>query len=368
MGGSVPGLQTVGQSQVPGAPTLGGVGQAAQNVPNLQNSIGGLSFGGLPQLPQNYQGFNQDAANAFFNNSAGLLNQQFNRDQQALDQKLANQGLQAGSAAFGDQYNQFLTNKNQQFGNLANQAVLFGGQDASRQIADQLALRGQGTGEQQALFNAGLTQGNFGNQAALSQFGLGTTARDQALQNQLLGNDVLSQQYGLQNQQFGNQMNAANFNNAARNQAFNEVGAQRGTQFNELASLLGLQQVQPPQLNNFAAPGSVNAIDPYALQQQGLQSNYQAQAGNNASKKGSLANLGGTLGGAAISHYSDRRLKTRIQKIGRYKGYNVYLWAWNTIAESLGLKGYGLGVMADEVPLPFVNLNGEYLTVDYGAL
>lgn len=367
VGSSVPGLQTIGQSQNPQAPTLGSVGVAAQNTPNLQQSIGGLNFGNAAPLPQNYQGFNQNAANAFYNNSAGLLNQQFNRDQGALDQKLANQGLQSGGAAYNDQYNQFLTNKNQQFGNLANQAVMFGGQDASRQLADQLALRGQGTNEAQALFGAGLTQGNFGNQAALSQFGLGSTQRDQQLQNQMLGNETASQQFGLQNQQLSNQMNLANQNNAARGQAFGEAGNQQSAQFNQLASLLGLQQVQAPQLSNFYAPGQVNAGNAYGLQQASLNNTYNQQSQNASSKKGSSAELAGTIGAAALM-FSDSRLKRAITKIGRYKSHNIYLWAWNKTAEKLGLKGFGLGVLAEEVPIYLVSLKNGYLAVDYGAL
>jgi hypothetical protein len=411
-GSQAPGLQTVSQSQIPGVPQLGQVGVAPQQVPGLQTSvqglnglqtpqlqqqIGGLNFGGAAPLPQNYQGFNQNAANAFYNNSAGLLNQQFNRDQNALDQKLANQGLQAGSAAFGDQYNQFLTNKNQQFGNLANQAVMFGGQDASRQLSDMLNLRGAGTNEAQAQFNAGLTQGSFGNQAALSQagvqnqnalsqfgaglqqgqfgnqaqldqFGLGTTAQGQALQNQLLGNQAIQQQYGMQNQQLQNQQSVAAQNNALRGQAFNEAGTARDQQFNQLAALLGLNQVQTPQLNGFYTPGQVDAGGAYALQQAGLQNNYNQQANNAGSKKGSTANLAGTLGGAAITKFSDSRLKKNITKIGSYKGHNVYFWTWNKIAETLGLKGHSLGVLAEEVPIWLVGMKDGYLAVDYGAL
>jgi hypothetical protein len=419
VGNNVPGLQTVSQSQVPLAPQLNNIGITPQSVPGLQTSIpglgdlqnptlqrsiGNLDFSGANPLPKNYQGFNQDAANAFYNNSSGLLNQQFSRDQNALDQKLANQGLQSGGAAYNDQINQFLTNKNQTFSNLANQAVLYGGQDASRQLSDMLNLRGAGTNEAQAQFGAGLTQGNFGNQAALSQadannanqqaifnaqataagfgnqaqtqqFGLGTTAYNQALQNQLFGNDVIQQGYQNQNQQFANQNTAAGQANATRGQAFNEAGTQQNAQFNQLASLLGLQQVQTPQLSSFSPPGSINAIDPYALQQSAQQSNYNTQAGNAGSKKGSMANLGGTLGGAIIQNpgslsqiFSDRRLKSAIQKIGRYKSYNVYLWVWNKAAEKLGLNGFGLGVLADEVPIYFVSMKNGYLAVDYGAL
>lgn len=371
VGSSVPGLQTVGMAQSPQAPQLGQVGVGAQNVPGLQTSVGGLNFGGAAPLPQNYQGFNKDAASAFFNNSAGLMNQQFDRDQTALQQRLANQGLQDNSAAGADQYNQFNTNKNQAFGNLANQATIFGGQDASRQLSDMLNLRGAGTQEAQAQFNAGLNQGNFGNQAQLQQFGLGSQARDQQLQNQVLGNEVQQQQFGLQNQQLQNQMNLAGQNNATRGQAFNEAGAQRDAQFNQLASLLGLQQVQSPQLNNFFAPGQVNATDAYGLQQQSQQNTYNQQSQNASSKKGSSANLAGTLGSAALMagmFMSDRELKRNIVRIGKYKAYNVYLWVWNKAAEQFGLKGCAIGVLANEVPMWAVGLRDGYLAVDYGAL
>lgn len=47
--------------------------------------------------------------------------------------------------------------------------------------------------------------------------------------------------------------------------------------------------------------------------------------------------------------FSDRRLKKNIKKVFKYKGWNIYRWTWNNIAEDLGLSGKSIGVLADEV-------------------
>jgi hypothetical protein len=49
--------------------------------------------------------------------------------------------------------------------------------------------------------------------------------------------------------------------------------ANRATQFNELASLLGLNQVAQPGLQNFFAPGNTDVMGGFALNQQGQQNN-----------------------------------------------------------------------------------------------
>jgi hypothetical protein len=90
-------------------------------------------------------------------------------------------------------------------------------------------------------------------------------------------------------------------------------------------------------------------------------------------------NLGQSLLGAASSAAgafaaSDRRLKTAIEKIGQLiDGLGIYRW---TYRDDMGVslpKGQHVGVMADEVAIlrPWALgplLNGEYATVNYGAL
>jgi hypothetical protein len=194
----------------------GGIDQLIQNPLNTQ---------GLPGLPQNFDAYRSDTERAFYDRSAGLLNEQFGRDEENLRQTLANQGLQSGGQAFGQEFGQFNQRRGETFSNLARDAVLYGGQEASRSLAGQSGLR-----------------------------------------SQLLG----------------------------------ERGSMRSNQFNELASLLGLQQVQQPGLQNFFAPGQAGVMDAYGLQQSALQNNFNAMSGRNASAKGAGAGLAGTLGSAFI--------------------------------------------------------------------
>ena len=76
---------------------------------------------------------------------------------------------------------------------------------------------------------------------------------------------------------------------------------------------------------------------------QAQQVSQQQQFGNLAG----IANLGIAAYGAGM--FSDRRLKKNITKIGEHKGFNIYSWTWNIVAEKMGLAGSTVGVMADEV-------------------
>ncbi len=202
------------------------LGAAQSAVPGIQGLVNQpLSTQGLPNVPTDFNAFNEDISQQFFDRSSSLLDEQFGLDEERLRQRLANQGLQTGGEAFDTELGLFNQRRGETFGNLARDATLFGGQEASRALQAQAGLR---------------------------------------------------------------------------NTAFGERGAVRGNQFNELAALLGLQQVQPPGLQNFFGPSSVNAVDPFALQAQGLQNNFNTISNNNAATKGAGADLLGTLGGAFI--------------------------------------------------------------------
>lgn len=407
----IPGIQTLAPGALPGVPDLSTPGVAAPggvdlettlqglgplSTPDLASSIPGLDLSGATELPGDLGAFRSEQERAFFDRASGILGEQFGRDEDQLRQRLADQGLQVGGEAFGQELGLFNQRRGETFENLARDAVRFGGQETSRALSDALASRGQGVNESLASFNAGLTQGQFGNQAnlagtdianqnALQQFQAALAGgqfanqgelagfdveqqiRNANLQNQLLGNDAATQQFGLGTQAAQNELARLGTNNAARTQLFNETAAARGTQFNELASRLGLQQTAVPQLQNFFGPGQINAVDPFALQAQGLQSNFNTQANNSAAKKGSMADLGATLGAAGIAA-SDRRLKDNIVQIGVYRDTPIYCFTWNTRAEKLGLHGASIGVMADEVDPRYVTERDGYLAVDYGAL
>lgn len=73
-----------------------------------------------------------------------------------------------------------------------------------------------------------------------------------------------------------------------------QAGAfQRQIPFNEIASLLGLQQVQMPQLNNFYQPRGADFMGAQALRQQQLNNNYQSQMGLYGNMMEGLFGLGG---------------------------------------------------------------------------
>jgi len=262
--------------------------QGGGNVPNL-NLQRGLDTQGLSQLPQNADIFRDDVTNAAFQRAQGLLNPQFQDQERALRQRLANQGLPQSSEAFDRELTRFERNRGEALNNAALDAVLFGGQEASRALGDRLNLRGQGFGERQAL-------GEFGNNAALQQFAGQFDTRNARIEDQVRDLDLFNTA-GLQNFQLGqqnlaNQLAAKNFANTARTQGLNEQGQIRGNQFNELAALLGLQQVQAPQLQNFFGPGQVDVTGAFGLQQQGQLANFQAQQAQRAAGLGGLAGLG----------------------------------------------------------------------------
>ena len=103
-----------------------------------------------------------------------------------------------------------------------------------------------------------------------------------------------------------------------------------------------------------------------------IQNQYNTKAANQASKKGGVTDLAGTLGAAGIgAAFSDARLKDDIQEIGKVDGHMIYKWRWNDAAADLGLTGEGSGVLAQDVekyaPEAVVERNG-YKAVNYGAL
>ncbi len=74
----------------------------------------------------------------------------------------------------------------------------------------------------------------------------------------------------------------------------------RATQFNELASLLGLQQVSQPGLNNFFTPGRTDTAAGFALNQQGQIANAEAGSGITSGILSGLFGLGAAQIGRPI--------------------------------------------------------------------
>lgn len=101
----------------------------------------------------------------------------------------------------------------------------------------------------------------------------------------------------------------------------------------------------------------------------GSQTNaYNAQQQANASAQGGIGQLAGMVGTAAISKYSDRRLKQKIVQVGEDpRGFGIYEFAYRHSPD----RRYR-GVMADEVVqvMPKAVIYGEdgFARVNYGLL
>jgi uncharacterized protein YqgQ len=258
-------------------------------------------------------------------------------------------------------YNHELELQGRQENDARMQATLAGSQEQQRLFQDAMASRQQGIGEAQA-------QGNFYNDAAGNTFSQGLAAGQ-------FGNEAQAQRFG-QNQaqgQFYNQaqeslfnrgLASSQFSNQARQQALQEADYFKNQPLNMLNALRTGNQVQMPQFQNVSTGAQIQAAPIYQA---------TADSGDYAMKQyqermksfGSMLSGLGTLGGAAITKFSDRRLKTDIQAIGRRHGLTEYSfrYLWSKLPE--------IGFMADEVeklyPNAILNIAG-YKAVNYGLI
>ena len=105
----------------------------------------------------------------------------------------------------------------------------------------------------------------------------------------------------------------------------------------------------------------------------------QGQIASGQTMQQGYQNIGSNIMGIAglgISAYdagmfSDRRLKENIKKIGIYKGFNIYSWDWNIVANKMGLLGSTIGCMADEIYTEVkeaVSIKNMFMFVNYSKI
>lgn len=113
-------------------------------------------------------------------------------------------------------------------------------------------------------------------------------------------------------------------------------------QMSGLGGLAGLSSYAPQIAQQTGAIGTTLG--------QGQIAAAQAQQAGTQQAGSSLMGLG-SLGIAAYGAgmFSDRRLKKNIKLLGPLKGWNVYSWDWNVVAQKMGLIGSSTGCMAEEV-------------------
>lgn len=342
------GIGYVGQAAdmppIPGGLTPLSQGLARTNFdadadPTQNQIAGSYDFSNVTAMP-NRNEFNQSrdqVTSAYMER----LQPYIDRDRQALQSKLANQGITLGSEAYGADNDVFNRGVNDQ--RIA--ALLAGDQEAQRLFGNAMQMRGQGVSEAMA-------QGNFGNQAQAQEYG----QNQQALQNYNAAAQA----------NFGQGLAASQFANQARAQAIQEADYARNAPLNMLNALRTGNQATMPQFGNVMggatiAPAPVYnaAQDQYAAAMQQYQNKLQAQ-------NGLMQGIAG-IGTAGIMAASDRRLKTNIKFLGvwfKCLPLYVYNYIWG--------GGKRIGVMADDVaklrPEALGPSIGGFMTVNYGVL
>jgi hypothetical protein len=283
--------------------------------PNLQGINGALptyqTLGNGPQFDRMGQGPELDrmANNDWSQDRQRVedalysrLNPQLDQDRAALENRLANQGIRAGSEA----YREAIALNDRQRNDARMQTILAGGQEQSRLAGlDQSRLG----------FNNNVGQQGFQNQLTTNQFN--NNAGQQGFQNQQAAtafNNLIGQQ-GLQDRMavtgfnnnvgqrgFANDIVGRNFQNETRDAEIQEQIRLRGNQLNELNALISGAQVAMPQGQAFNA-GTIGNTDVAGITQQGYQN--QLAAFNQAQQQqgamlGGIAGLAGTVLGGPI--------------------------------------------------------------------
>lgn len=276
------------------------------------------------------------------------LQPQMDNDRSALEQRLANQGIQIGSKAYDTAMNQF----NQGVNDQRTQALLAASQEQSR-----LA----GLAQNQATFQNSAQQQAY--QQALSNAGLNNNALQQMYANQtqaMQGNNAIA------GQQFSDQQAQMNAQNMARQNYLNEQYALRNQPINEISALLSGSQVSNPQFVNTSMP-SIATTDVAGLINQNYQNQLGAWQQKNAATQSVLGGLFG-LGSAAIMA-SDERVKKDVKKVGRLMGHNLYEFEYTGKFDD-GQKHVGVIAQEAEKKRPDAVSTGSdgVKRVDYGRL
>jgi len=356
-----------------GLPELSGsIPGAGQGIQSSFDKGRALQYGFDPgQQVQGQVGGDLDAARyqnmaAVYQQAASRLDPRFDREQRALEQRLADQGLSTNSEAYANAQRQFSEGKNDAY-NQAIYSAVGAGEDAAN-----------------SMFGRQLQQGQFANQAAAQMYGqnMGQAEFWNQTAGQDYGQNLGAAQFNnaAQQQQFQQQLASAQFGNEARQQGLQERAYLQNQPINQFTALMSSGQVGMPEGIGYTPSQVANTdvLGAYALNQQAQQSAYQAQAANQRSGLSGLFSLGaaalaapmtggGSLAGALGSRIlSDARLKTDIRRVGALdNGVGVYAYRY------LGGETVHVGVLAQElaqVRPDAVHDMGGFLAVDYGAL
>jgi len=391
--------------------------QISTNFDNNANQINSNFANNANQLQTSVANptlLNQQVQDALYKNQTQYLDPQFQQSNENLQNRLANQGITQGSAAYdramlnaGNQQQQAYSNAQQNAitGGVSAANTLFGqnlaggnfantalgqqfGQGMAAQQAGNTALGqqfGQGMAAQQAgntalgqQFGQNVTAGNFGNAAQGQQYS--QNSNDMSMANAAaqgmfgMGQQNAALNNAVQNQAFAQATTNANLANAASGQQLSADQTVMNNPVNMLNAVRSSQQMQvaqqpqvgvssPAALNQVAGPDYLGATN---AQYTAQSNNVNAANAANAQMWGSVIGGAGALGGGFAAH-SDIRLKKNIVKLGIHKTLGIGLYTWDYL---WGQKG--AGVMAQELekvmPEAVFTMPDGFKAVNYSML
>lgn len=338
-----------------GLPGLSG-GPQGGPVQSSFNMGGPLQYGFDPgQQVQGQVGGDLEAARyqnmaAVYGQAASRLDPRFDRQQQQLETRLANQGLSQNSDAYRTAMDTFGRERSDAY----NQAIF--------------SAVGAGEGAANSMFGRQLQQGQFANQAAgqMYQQNMGQAAFNNQTAGQDYGQNLGAAQFAnaAQQQQFQQQLAAAQMGNQARQQGLQEQAYLQNQPINQWSALMSGSQVSMPQGVQYSPTGvaPTDVLGAHALSQQAQQQAYAQQMQNRSGMMGGLFQLG-----SAAILASDERLKEGAVRVGVLdNGVPVYRYRYKGGVTPV------IGVMAQDLakvrPDLVHDIGGGFLGVNYGGL
>jgi hypothetical protein len=369
--GTGPALQTSFASGGPITNQIGDAGEIARAFAGggpLRKSVGGSGD------------YVSQAGDALYNQARSRLDPQFQQREADLEASLLNRGIVRGSEAWNREFDNLNRHRTDAYNDAAFRAAQLAGAEAARlQGMDIHAgqFQNQAAGQE---FNQNAALAHFQNQAQQQAFN--QLAQRAAFQNQAAGeafnqNAALAQfqnqalQHMFANQLAANQQNfhqlqqQQEFQQRLRQQAIAEQQMARSQPLNELNALLTGQQVGMPQMPSFHSAGM--AATPNLLGAANMGYNaalgaYNAELANQqAARQGLFGAIGTAANIARMFGFSDRRLKSRVHRIGTTaRGTPLYIYNMHGRTQ--------IGVLAQEAPPHAVIEIGGLLAVDYNEV
>ena len=314
-------------SSMPNLPALPGQRQAFDYVPFGFQGLPGFyqrgadlpDFSGITGSIEGGPLSGEALERATYDRGMNLLSPQFERERQQISQNLVNRGIPIGSEAYNDAMDRYDRQKGLALENLALSSVGAGRAEQSRLFDVLSRARGQMFGEEARLFDEAMAR-------------RGQTAEEQ-MRNYAINQMAQQQNFNQLGSVFGDAMQR-------RNQGLNEYLISRNQPLAELGQLMSMQRgVQMPQFQPVGQYG-MGAPDIMGM----TQNNYQNRMNQYNQQSGDFWGGMFGLGAAAIPLFSDRELKTDIERVGTLdNGLPVYTYRYK------GHDTTHMGLMSDEV-------------------